>query len=116
MPSFAQLFCCLNPDERGALRGSAAAFIASLGIGVPFILWDALWLPGIPSRDARQESFIGNYGLARVTEDFGEPPVMTDLIIFTDTAYWAEKAVFILTPAAACLDGCSLCVPYPCPP
>ena len=107
-------FCCLNPDERGAMRGSAIGFGTSLGIGIPYVLWDALWLPGIPDRDRRQEVFINLYALKREEILFGDPAVLTDMITYEDPVFWAAVLVFVLLPVGACLDGCSWCIPYPC--
>lgn len=114
MYGFLDFFCCLNPDERGAMRGSAIGFGTSLGIGVPFVLWDALWLPFIPSRDERQSVFIALYHLGRHEILFGDPPVLTDVITYEDALFWADALVNVLLPGGACLDGCGLCVPYPC--
>lgn len=114
MPSLAQLFCCLNPDERGAMRGTALLFGETLGTVAPYALFDVLWLPFIPSRDERRDFFVSVYGLSKVELPFGEPPVLTELIQFDDAAFWLQVLVLVLSPSGACLSGCELCVPFPC--
>jgi len=116
LPTLNQLFCCLNPDERGAMRGTALLFLESLGTVVPFVLFDVLWLPLIPSRESRRDAFVAGYGLSKVELPFGEPPVMTELLQFDNLTFWTDVLVMVLLPGGACLDGCSLCVPYPCAP
>lgn len=96
------------------MRQSSLAFLASASVGVPFVVWDAFWLPFIPSRDQRQAVFIACYGLSRVEAPFGEPPVLTDLILFDDDGFWLSVLAFVISPGGSCPDGCSLCVPYPC--
>lgn len=96
------------------MRGTALLFGLTVGTVAPYALFDVLWLPGIPSRDARRDLFVDTYGLKRVEEPFGEPPVLTDLIMFEDGAFWLSVLVMVLLPDGACLEGCKLCVPYPC--
>lgn len=112
--SLAQLFCCLNPDERSAMRGTAIGLTETLNLGIPVALWDVLWLPLIPSRDERKAAFINLYLLEVVEVEFGLPPVLTDVVRATDFIFWLLVDVLVLSPSGACLDGCSLCVPYPC--
>jgi len=96
------------------MRNTAEGLVVSLGIGIPLVLWDVFWLLDFSSREARQASFMNLYGLEVANILFGEPPVLTDVVRATDGSFWVGVALFILTPAAACLEGCTLCVPYPC--
>jgi len=107
-------FCCLNPDERGVMRGTAIGLAETLYFGFPKVIWDALWLPGVPSLDDRKAAFLLLYDLEVQELDFGDPPVPTELITTENTAFWIEVGVLILLPAGSCPDGCTDCVPYPC--
>jgi len=97
------------------MHQTALLFGVTVGTVAPYLIFDAFWLPLIPSRESRIALFISTYGLSRVEEPFGDPAVLTDLIKFDNTAFWADQLILALSPAGACLDGCKLCVPYPCP-
>jgi len=96
------------------MRQTTEGLVLTLGVGIPVVLWDVFWVFAVGSVEARKTSFMNAYGLEVDNILFGTPPVLTDVVVPTDTAFWIGMAVFILTPAAACLNGCTLCVPYPC--
>lgn len=100
-------WCCLSPTERTVLRGMAEALPLTLFLGVPVDVWDALWFgaPGV-NEDRRMQA-LHNYLLeiATISEDGGETEI--DVVRPVDLPFWVETSLWILQPAAACLDGCS---------
>jgi len=96
------------------MRGAALLFGETLGVAAPYALFDVLWLPFIASRERRQAYFLTVYGLHKEELPYGEPPVLTELLVFDDDAFWLSVLLLVLSPDGACLGGCSLCVPFPC--
>lgn len=107
MPEIGWFFCCLNPTERGVLREMGHALPVTLFLGVPFPLWDAMWLVSGGDTVARREAFLGNFGLEIATIMVGDPPVPVDVVRPLDVVQWADYSVFTFLPAAACLSGCA---------
>lgn len=77
-----------------------------LFLGVPLDVWDAFWFGTTGTGQRRRDAFIQIYQLEIATIEEGEPPVPVEVVRPIDFVYWVEVAVFILTPAAACLAGC----------
>lgn len=99
-------FCCLNPVERGVLRQCVTAFEATLGLFMPCVVFDALWLITSESRDARREAFPVIFGMTKTEMVIVEGDPAECVYTFDNPAFWLELAIFTLTPAGACLDGC----------
>lgn len=100
-------FCCLNPVERGVLRQCLTSFEVTLGIFMPCVVFDALWLITPLSREARKAAFLEIFGMTE-TEMVIVPDDPAECVYTFDTpAFWIELAIYTLTPAGACLDGCT---------
>jgi hypothetical protein len=98
-------FCCLPAVERAVLRSTALALPLTLFVGIPVPVWDAFWLPLILQRSTRQELFITVYGLEIVT--IVELGVDVEVVRPAALPLWIEYSLLMLTPDAACLEGCS---------
>lgn len=96
------------------MHSMGIAFVATVGLGVPKILWETYWALTFLSHDERQVAFETLYKLHEEEIPFGEPPVLTEFVLFDDAVFWLEVSLWVISPDGACLDGCELCVPYPC--
>lgn len=99
-------FCCIPAAERSILRSCAQAFVLSVGLGIPCLVYDSFWLTVLCSRDARKTAFLSIYGLTPGEVVIPPSPEPICVYTFEDSAFWIALAAFILTPSAACLDGC----------
>lgn len=101
-------FCCLNPDEAGALQLCCDAFVSSLSTGFPRFVLDAYWEIVTPLTDARQEAFIAVYPLhyGENVPVGGEEPI--PWVFFDDLPFWVMASLYILNPLNQCQDGCQL--------
>lgn len=99
-------FCCLHPRERGVLRSTAEALVLTLFLGVPEDLWRAFWLVYEDNGEEVIQAFLRIYGLEIVTIGEPEEPVSVVRPASGFLATWVEYSLFILTPGAACSDGC----------
>lgn len=99
-------FCCLNSGERQMLRVMGEALPLTLFLGVPKDVWDAYWSTVPLSGEPRRQAALYTYQLEIATIDVGDPPVSVDVVRPADLAFWVDMSLYILTPDAACLDGC----------
>jgi len=99
-------WCCINPVERGVLRSTALAYVASLGTFVPEDVWITFWGLEYRSRNERIDFFIPLFFLLEETIPIGDPIVDTSVLTFTNDAFWMEVTAYLLNPDSACLDGC----------
>jgi len=100
-------FCCLNPTERTVVRDMAIALPLTLFIGVPKAVWDAMWFGASGVNQDRIDSALSSYLLEIVTIPDEETEIDVVVVRPTDLPFWVEASLWILLPAAACLDGCS---------
>lgn len=104
--NIAYWYCCINPRERSVLHSTAEALLLTLWVGVPIDTWDAFWLLQADTNDEVKAAFRSIYRLEIVTIGGEE----TEAVVVRPTdGYlpdWVSWSAFILTPAAACLDGC----------
>lgn len=99
-------YCCIHPREQGVLRTTIMGIAETLNVGIPVPLWDAFWLSYSPSGLAMRSAFLSIYGLEIVTivVDPELPPI--DVVRAKDALRYAAWFVFLLSPAAACTEGC----------
>lgn len=88
------------------LRLTIEGVALTLGVGIPRELWDDFWLGTVQSGAAVRSAFLLIYGLEIVTivGDDGEVEVVRPAGGFLVT--YAGWALYLVTPSAACLDGC----------
>lgn len=103
-----QWFCCLNPDEAGALQLCCDAFVSSLSTGFPRLVFDAYWEIVTPGTDARAEAFMVIFPLhfGENVPVEGEPPVAW--VFFDDLPFWVMTSLYVLNPLTQCEAGCQL--------
>lgn len=99
-------YCCLNPREQGVLRGTIIGLADTLYVGFPSPIWDAFWFPYTGVNDAVKSAFLSIYKLEIVTITLEDVEVSVIRPRGGDNAAWISWTIFLLTPAAACLDGC----------
>lgn len=107
-------FCCLATPERIVWRLMASDLPVTLFVGVPLPLFDTFCIGAGLSPQWRVDSFLRIYHLIHATVVVEEADVE---VIAPDEGYlplWVSNSLFVLTPAAACLDGCQLS-PRPTP-
>lgn len=99
-------YCCLNGRERTIIRQTCEGLVLTLFLGVPLAVWQAFWLVTPDHGQAVQEAFLRIYGLetATVEGDDGEMEVVRPADGFL--ALWVSWSLFVVTPSAACLEGC----------
>jgi len=104
---FEPWFCCLHGRERQVLRALSVAYAELFYDSIPLSLYNAIWFATGDFAAAYREAFIEIYGLEIVTIE-EDPPLynvaIRDLFSF---GFWFELEMFLLTPPAACLDGCT---------
>jgi len=99
-------YCCLNLREQAVLRATIIGLADTLYVGIPKPLWDAFWFPFVFVETAYQPAFLSIYKLEIVTivVDLEEIAVVRPIAgHLPDYISWS---LFLITPAAACLDGC----------
>jgi len=101
-------YCCLNTRELTVLRRMAEALALVLWAGVPTEVWDGIWLSVLAPVPAYKEAFLSIYCLEIVTIGTEEEAAVVVRPTEGNVTLWASWGVFILTPGAACLDGCGL--------
>lgn len=99
-------FCCLNPREREVLRATIEGLALTLYVGIPLSLWDGFWLIYLYHGAAMRAAFLDIYRLEIVEIELGEPPVPVQVVRPLNESEYVDWLVFILTPDAACVDGC----------
>lgn len=99
-------FCCIHPRERSVLRSTILGIAETLNVGIPVSLWDVFWIGIYGYGDAMKSAFISIYRLEIVTIEVDPelPPI--DVVRARDGLMYAAWLVFLLTPPAACLEGC----------
>lgn len=99
-------FCCIHSRERGVLRSTIEGIAVTLNVGIPVEVWDAFWFPYADNGAAVREAFLSIYSLEIVTivVDPELPPI--DVVRARDGLLYASWALYLLTPAAACLTDC----------
>lgn len=90
------------------MRSTALGLAVSLYIGIESDLWYALWLGTLHNESRYIDAFLAGYGLeiATIGGDGGDIEVVRPRDGYLD--YWIEITTFVLLPAGACLDGCTL--------
>lgn len=89
------------------MRVVAEAIALTLGEGIPVELYSLTW--AISGRDgaAYRQAFEALYHLEIGTIVDGGVPVDAMIPVGGYTSWWLDIALFLLTPGAACLDGCT---------
>lgn len=100
-------WCCLNPTERNVVRGMAEALPLTLYVGVPVAIWDALWFGASGVNEDRRVTALNTYLLEIATITDTETEEEIEVVRPTYLPFWVEASLWVLLPAAACLDGCS---------
>jgi len=100
-------FCCLNVAERTVLRQTAESLVLTLGLGVPVTLWVVFWAVTSHDNDAYRLAFRLAYHLEIATIDEGGSPVEVVRPRAGWGDLWADITLYIVSPAGACLGGCS---------
>lgn len=78
----------------------------TLYLGVPLAVWDALWLATTHNTAEYKSVFRTLYHLEIGTMVVDGSDVDAVVVVDGFTAWWLSISVFLLTPSAACLDGC----------
>jgi hypothetical protein len=101
-------YCCLALPERELFRFLAVSLPETLYQGVPVALYDAERALFGLTPDVRRDSFERIYHVAHghIVVDEEEVEVVLPEEGYLDL--WVSNTLFILTPAAACTDGCPL--------
>lgn len=99
-------FCCLNPRERVVLRDTCEGLALTLFTGVPLTVWEAFWVTSPNNAEAIREAFLHIYRLeiATIVVDDVETTVVRP--VSGASALWTSWVLFMVTPSAACTDGC----------
>lgn len=100
-------YCCLNNREQGVLRGTIIGLADTLFLGLPVVLWNAFWLPYGGVNDEVKQAFLSIYKLEIVTITVEGDELSVVRPIGDSAVTWLSWALFLLTPAAACVGGCS---------
>lgn len=98
-------YCCLNSRERSVMQQMGTWFGATGGTRVPISNWRAFWGITGSAFAAYSSLFAANYRLNVVPTGSGAG------VYFLDPIMWGQVAVFVLTPAAACVGGCVVWYP-----
>lgn len=98
-------FCCLTPNERAAVAGTAVSFIASLNTPLERGAFEALWSLSTLYQQGGLGLVLFVYALQ---EDFivipDEPPIPA--VGVANLPLWLDIEEFILTGSGTCPDGC----------
>lgn len=99
-------YCCLHVAERTVLRQTCEGLVLTLFQGIPLAVWDAFWLVTSHNSDEYKRAFLGLYHLEIVTIEIDLVP--TDVVRPRDgfLSQWVDYSLFVVSPAAACLEGC----------
>lgn len=87
-------------------RVTAEGLVLTLYEGMPLALWIAAWVVTGENSTERRDAFLHLYHLEIVTIDDPDEPF--DAVKQREgwEEWWAEMALWLLDPRAACLDGC----------
>jgi len=88
------------------LNATIAGLAATLYVGIPVDIWDALWSIYSPNGEQMRVAFRDIYGLSIVTIMVGDPPVPVDVVQAEDVVTYAAWFVFSLSDEAVCSEGC----------
>lgn len=100
-------YCCLNSDERNILRTLAITYPVISPKVLPGSVWLALWATVEQSSTDRQAIFIDLFWL-HLEPECGLPDPEESCLVYDGTDFWTAISIWILTPPAACANGCSL--------
>lgn len=88
------------------MRICAEGFAATAGFGFPVEIWNVAWAIEDFSGQARRNAFLTQFAVEIVTIGSPESDPPVTMVRPSDLGFWAGVALFILTTAAACGDGC----------
>lgn len=100
-------YCCLHPAERTVMRQTIEGLVLTLFLGVPLDVWTAFWLVTEHGAPEYQDAFRGLYHLEIVTIESDPAPIEVVRPIEGFLPFWVEVGLFVVTPEAACLSGCT---------
>lgn len=88
------------------MRNTSEGLLLTLFLGIPSDVWYAFWLVTAHASDVYVNAFLALYHLEIVTIAGDPDPIEVVRPSEDYLFWWVEMSVFILTPSAACLDGC----------
>jgi len=99
-------YCCIHPRERAVLAATIEGLVITLNEGIPLALWNAFWLPWAGNGEAVRTAFLSVYQfeIVEIVVDPEFPPI--EAVRAKDGLVVVLWGVFLLTPPAACLEGC----------
>lgn len=100
-------YCCLNIRERTIILNTCEGLALTLMVGIPVPVWDAFWVATGYLAPIYKELFRACYRLETASVEIDGTP--TDVVrpVGAFVSWWASAILFVVTPSAACLDGCS---------
>lgn len=105
-PTIEEWFCCLASAERAIMRNVLPTSALFDDSGIPLVVWDAMWLVAGVTDERRKDAFVYAYGLEYAEVNFPPDFEPTAAVVVSDPSFWLSIFFFLLTPPAACLDGC----------